>query len=365
MRLEDRARRAAEGIRRAVGTSDVSAPGPEAMERFRRYRGRKQRNQRVGAVLLSTVLVVSALALVTRAFGPSRRNTPAAPAPPGGEILYGLWNPKLQQAHWFTVNPDGSRVQDLHIVATCARWFPDGSKILITDDAAAANGGLRPATINPDGSGLQRLGAVVDPNLNLGCGDVSPDGTRLVLEGFSDGHPEVNGIYTVRASDGGGLLRLTRNPYRTSDGYPQYSPDGRRVVFFRTKPGTFPDGAGALFVVGSDGTGLRRITPWGFAFLGEGWSPDGSWIVFQKPYGQLFVVHPDGTGLHQIPVQLPSGSGAVSPAWSPDGTRIVFALERNGQANIYTVRTDGSGLQQVTHSTGVDETTPDWGRRAG
>jgi TolB protein len=115
-------------------------------------------------------------------------------------------------------------------------------------------------------------------------------------------------------------------------------------------------------VVNADGTGLRQITPLGFAFLGHSWSPDGRWIVFQRPYGQLYVVHPDGTGLHRIPVELPAGSGAQNPAWSPDGTTIVFSLERNGQASIYTVQADGTGLQQVAPSSGVEYQSPDWGR---
>jgi TolB protein len=104
---------------------------------------------------------------------------------------------------------------------------------------------------------------------------------------------------------------------------------------------------------------LRRITPWGAAFLGQNWSPDGQWILFQRPYGRLYVVHPAGTSLHEIPLRLPVGAGAISPAWSPDGQWIVFSLERNAQADIFIVRADGSGLRRVTDALGV-ETSPDW-----
>jgi hypothetical protein len=350
MRLDDRARRAAEGIRRSVGS-------PETLERFRRYRSRRQRNQRIGAGILAVVVGSLGLFALIRTFGTGHRPAPGAP-PSSGQILYGVWNARLQQSHWFTVRPDGSGTRDLHVVATCAVWWPGGSKILITGDTAGPARTLRPATINSDGSGLRALDGTRNPQLNLGCGDVSPDSRRLVLEGFNDGHPEVTGIYTVRASDGGGLVRLTSGP----DGSPTYSPDGREVTFFRRRDGVSPPGAGALFVVHTDGTGLRRITPWGFAFLGESWSPDGRWIVFQRPYGELYEVHPDGTGLHQIPLSLPAGAGALNPAWSPDGTRIVFSLARNGRANIYAVRPDGTGLEQVTQSAGVNLQSPDWGR---
>jgi hypothetical protein len=349
MRLEDRARKAAEGARRAVGS-------PDTLERFHRFRERKRRNGRLGAGVLAVGLAAVAIVVVTRAFG--HTNPPAAPIPSNGSILYGQWHPELQGASWFTVRPDGTEVRNLHIVATCAVWWPDGRRILITDDAAVGPGRpLRPATINPDGSGLRPLDGTRNKDLNLGCGDVSPRGTRLVLEGFNDRHPEVRGLYMVRASDGGGLTRLTGG----KDSYPQFSPDGSQVVFLRGREGVSPEGAGALFVVGTDGSGLRRITPWGFAFLGYSWSPDGRWIVFQRPYGELYLVHPDGTGLHRIPLNLPAGAGALNPVWSPDGSRIAFSLARNGQANIFTVRPDGGGLEQVTHSTGVNEQTPDWG----
>lgn len=116
----------------------------------------------------------------------------------------------------------------------------------------------------------------------------------------------------------------------------------------RTGPGIQPDGAGALFVVGVDGGRPVRITPWGASFLDCAWSPDGEWIVFQRPYGQLFLVHPDGSGLHRIPLELPQGAGARTPSWSPDGQWIVFSMYQARGATIWAVRPDGSDQQQVT-----------------
>ena len=115
------------------------------------------------------------------------------------------------------------------------------------------------------------------------------------------------------ASDGGDLRRLTTG----LDGVPQYSPDGSQVVFQRTRAGVLPDGADALFVVGADGTGANRITPWGAAFLGQAWSPDGRWIVFQKPYGRLFLVYPTAPTC----TRCPSGFRPVLAPGSRRGRR--------------------------------------------
>jgi Tol biopolymer transport system component len=355
VKLEDRGRRAAEGIRRAVDSPDVEH---DALNRFRKFRSRKQRNQRIGAALLAAAVTVVTIVALSRAFLPLDRTQPASPGVPAGLTLYGDWDEKAQRAAWFTVRPDGSERRDLDIAATCAVWFPDGSEILITNDAAFGPSPLRPAIVDPDGSNLRPLDATRNPDLNLGCGDVSPDGSRIALEGFSqNGDPELNGIYSVRASDGGGLIRILRGPVSP----PKYSPDGTLLSFFDIKEGVSPSGSGALFVMGADGSDPVRITPWGYAFMDHAWSPDGSWIVFQRPYGQLYLVRPDGSDLHRVPLQLPPNTGALNPSWSPDERWIVFSLQRSEQAEIYMVRPDGSGLRKVTGVPGAQEQQPDWG----
>ena len=358
MTLDSRGRRAGRDFRRAI--DDFKAmPERLQFERFERFRRRKQRNQRIGAGLLAAGLFVAAIVFSVRVFSPFERQTAVAPTGPGGLILYGVWDAEAQRADWFTVRTDGSQIHDLHIAATCAVWFPDGSKILITNDAASGPATpLRPAVVDPDGSNLRPLDATPNTDLNLGCGDVSPDGTRIALEGFGQsGHPELDGIYSVRASDGGGLIRLLQGPVSP----PKYSPDGTRLSFFDTEEGVSPIGSGALFVMGADGADPVRITPWGYAFADHAWSPDGSWIVFQRPYGQLYLVHPDGSALHRVPLQLSPGTGAQNPSWSPDGRWIAFSLQRSDSAEIYMVRPDGTGLRKVTGAPRAQEQTPDWG----
>jgi Tol biopolymer transport system component len=351
--IDERGRRAADAARRAVDESVGADLSP--LERFERRRGGRGRMQRIGAATVAAAIGVAAIWTVVTVLRPADP-TPLAPLP-GGRILFGRWDAGRQQAAWYTADPDGSGLVDLGIVATCAEWFPDGRRILVTNDAERGHGTpLRPAVVAPDGSVLEQLDGVPDRRLELGCGDVSPDGSTLVLEGFDDQHTTVNGIFTVRATDGGGLERLTTG----ADSYPQYSPDGSEVVFQRTKPGVQPDGAGALFVVAAEGGPDRRITPWGSAFLDQGWSPDGAWIAFQRPYGELMLVRPDGSNLHAVPLDLPAGFGAAEPSWSPDGRWVVFAAQRGtGQADIYAVRPDGTGLQRIIDA-GGQAAGPDW-----
>lgn len=48
-----------------------------------------------------------------------------------------------------------------------------------------------------------------------------------------------------------------------------------------------------------------------------------------------------------------------SPAWSPDGTRIAFYSERDGNAEIYVMNADGTGVTRLTR-TSADEGYPAW-----
>ena len=125
-----------------------------------------------------------------------------------------------------------------------------------------------------------------------------------------------------------------------------------------------------LYVVKTDGTDLRQLTPAGMDlnFNCGSWSPQGNEILFSahSPRGarsSIFAVHADGSGLRQIPIAgCGSAAGCFEPVWSPDGTKIAFTMfvPQTGQADLYTVNADGTGLYQVTQA-GLGAGLKDWG----
>jgi Tol biopolymer transport system component len=357
MTLDTRARRAVQEIHEAVGGNGSARPEVAGAARFHRNRLRRARNQRIMAGVLAITIAIGSVVLLGRVFG-HQRPQPAGPEHPNGLIVFQRSAPGLESGRLFIVAPDGSHEVALpwSVDVECATWFPDGSKILIagTDYPGAA---LRPASISADGKESKVLDGANAPNLNLGCGDVSPDGTRLVLEGWNPHDPSSGGVYSVRASDGGDLVRVTHG-----GGEPSYLPDGR-ILFADPRP-DHPD-VGAVFIVNADGSDRHRIIPWeSWKTAGDGRpeaSPDGRWVVFGEPRGALGLVHPDGSELHTIPMELRPGSVAGWAQWSPDGTRIVFQLTRHGETHIYTVRPDGSDLTAIVDTPGVDEKDPAWG----
>jgi TolB protein len=294
----------------------------------------------------------------------------ASPTHANGQIAFARNNPALGDQQLYVVNPDGSGqrlVEAPTDTAECPFWSPDGTRIATCGGPSGVGDSAR--IWNPD-DGSFRVVPNPDPaNLFLPCTNWSRDGARLACEGFGLNDPTLNGIYTIRSSDGGGLVRVTSTP--GGDDIPgDFSPDGNRMVFFRST-------LGALFVVNTNGTGLKQITPVDFRLSGFGnWSPQGNEIVFSRHvtrdvHSSIWVIHADGTGLHEINVQPasacgganadPSALGCNSPVWSPDGTKIAFIRSHSNDVDgeVYTVNVDGTGLTQVTHAPGVDSV--DWG----
>ena len=293
--------------------------------------------------------------------------TAAAAKPPGtnGKIVTNSDNTVTGAEEIYTVNPDGTGRHLLGFGET-GKWSPGGTNIALGLDCCGAG------ILNFDTGVFTALHLdTLYPNLFLGCGTWSPDGARLACEGgFID--PTLQGVFTVRSSDGGGLQQITSDPF--GDDCPSdYSPSGKRLVV-TVGP---PDGPPALFVVNLQGRGRQQITPAGmeFNFCNGSWSPQGNEILFSARvpdgsyHSSIWVVHTDGSGLRQIPVPGcggpnadPTTIGCFNPTWSPNGKKIVFARRRgNEQSDLYTINADGSGLFQVTNTPDIDEFGGDWG----
>lgn len=318
------------------------------------------------------LIVLIALAGITAFAAMTALPAGASPARSNGRIAYDRTSFATGDQSVYTANPDGSHEQQLVPFTCCPSWSHDGSKLAVPD--LTNDGRIGTATVNADGSGYAQL-PLNDPTLNIGCGGAwSPNDAQLACEGWDDSNAARNGIYKLSPADGSNLTRLTTNPLGGGDEPGAYSPDGKRIVFLRRDQNQ--DGIG-LFVVNTNGTDLRQITPPGTLIQSGNdgdWSPQGNNIVFSRHVtadvrGSIWVIHADGSGLHEINVQAlacggsvfdPTGFGCHEPHWSPDGKKIIFAGNSpTTGVNIYTVNADGSGLFQVTHDGGDDD--PSWG----
>jgi Tol biopolymer transport system component len=302
---------------------------------------------------------------------------PAAAKVPGqnGRIVFSRATPDFQDSNTYTMNPDGSDVQPLFPAfgSGSPHWSPDGTQVVVQSSL----GVLCPpcvvytVVINPDTGNYRVITPEGPPAVFQNCSIWSPDASHFACDGENDNDRSVNGVYTIRSSDGGGLTRIT-NAGGMADIPIDYSPDGTQIVFGRVDPDDHHcTKSSALFVVNADGSGSpRRITPFGFCDDDGSWSPDGKEIAFAHG-PSLFVVHPDGTGLAKIPLATDSRTFAGDVSWSPDGKKITFLVftptgapaggpHASFQGGIATANADGTDVQQLTTTPTFDHEA-DWG----
>lgn len=278
-----------------------------------------------------------------------------SPAPlPGGRIAYGRFSP--DGTHVFTANTDGTDERELlPSIAEGPRFSPDGRRLAVVAQSPQKLTFF--GLVDPDGSDFVRFDSP-DPTLNLGCVTWSPDGSRLACEAWDDTDVTRQGIYSVRASDGGDLIRVTTSPTGMKDMNPgAYSPDGRQIVFLRAD---LPDEEHlTLMVVNVDGSDEQPLIAQEVG-LGCDWSPDGKTILTESN-GSLLLVPVDGSQPSAIKVVADAPVTATRGAWSPDGTWIVFSRVTSTGEDIYIMRKDGTNLHQVTNTPGQDEEFGEWG----
>jgi len=88
-------------------------------------------------------------------------------------------------------------------------------------------------------------------------------------------------------------------------------------------------------------------------------SPDGKWLALTTRGARenLLVISADGSQQRQLTNDSFKNRG---PSWSPDGKRIAFYSSRSGRYEIWSVNPDGSGLTQLTRTSGNAVWHPVW-----
>jgi Tol biopolymer transport system component len=336
----------------------------------------RARRQGAGTGMATTAVAIGALAIgqmaVYSVVEAAKATPPGKPGPIAFQRLVDLKDEENVQI--FSVARPGAKARKLTTGGTGYNpdYSPDGKRIVFE-----RRGGGKPDaiyTMSSDGSSpaLVPTTCVAAPCLGDSSPAWSPDGNRLVFE------RAFGPIINDEAS--GGLDLITANADGTSEQLildvqgnkrephdAQWSPDGTRIAVNMLNIKAKPRNASAIYVLNADGSDFHRVTPLRLNAGGPDWSPNGKRIVFNSSYeGQaaveIYTVRPDGSGLERVRKE-PKDSFSFAPVWSPNGKRIAFVHATTTMIpHIWTMKRNGKGLKQVTRGSKPDE-SPDWGAR--
>lgn len=194
-------------------------------------------------------------------------------------------------------------------------------------------------TVKPNGSDLERLGSGLQPA-------ISRDGKKIVFVRSSGNGAQLWLLNT----DNGKVERITNDAKGNSQ--PAISPDGSQIVFVgRARAGGDPHEREHLYIIDADGSNERELTSGQKnADREPSFSADGKRIVFVRTanFSQLMTITAGGDDLKAVTDRDERFSSPEAPSYSPDGNRIVFDAVVRSDERIWTIGSDGNGLQQLT-----------------
>ena len=198
----------------------------------------------------------------------------------------------------------------------------------------------------------------------------SSDGKKIVFESTKDGK---SAIYTINA-DGSNVNKLTDGT--TTDGQPGWSRNGKQIVFYSQR-----DGHLQLYVMNADGSGQRKLTDGAYLDYLPDFSPKGDLVVFQSRKEQsgiahdIYTIRVDGTNRTRLTDEK---NGYTSPRWSPDGKKIVFEVavvtkkyyrelsreemvKMKNSTEIFVMHKDGTNMKNLTNNN-FEDSNPQWSK---
>ncbi|MEM6750533.1 MAG: DPP IV N-terminal domain-containing protein [Planctomycetota bacterium] len=227
--------------------------------------------------------------------------------------------------------------------------------------------------------------------------DVDPSGRKLVFA--STRHRSTSDLY-LQTVGGTAVTQLTSSP--GNDVMPQFSPDGKHVVFASDRSGNWdlylvplaggkpvqltrdttdelhpsfsPDGKQIVYCTYGNNTGQWQLVvidldrPDAARYIGPGmfpeWSPTDDRIVFQRSrergtrWFSIWTVElEDGEATRPTEVAASPNAALITPSWSPDGQMIVFSTVTDPAgvedsapraADVWVMAADGGQRFRVT-----------------
>ena len=256
-------------------------------------------------------------------------------------------------------SPDGKRLAYVSTAEGAApqlfvRWMDTGQSARITGLPDSPQG----IAWSPDGRRIAYLMTVPDDGAKLGSAPPKPEGAEWAkpleiidkatyrTDGGGYVKPGFDHIFMVDAL-GGAPRQLTFGAYH--DGNPEWTPDGRAILFSAVRK---PDwemiaNDAEVYRLDIDSGQVTALTDRRGPDTAPAPSPDGRLIAYvgyddhKKGFEQadIYVMNSDGSGVRKIAPNLDRSIDQLE--WSADGRSIVAAYEENGSVTVSRISLDG------------------------
>jgi len=261
------------------------------------------------------------------------------------------------------IHPDGT--EDHQIAAggptmLLPDWSPDGKHLVV-----ASRGGETEPLFEYDltTETYRQLFECKEPCLGDDNPAYSPDGTQVVFtrallpivhsNAMGEDVPADCGLWIGNVTSGE-VRQITSNtnPPCDREYFPRWSPDGKKLVYWRDPYENGKPTGTAVYIMNADGSEERRLTDPGIIAGDADWSPDGEWIVFATfplteynfstpETSNLFRIHPDGSGMEQLTFNETTDLRSTQPHYTPDGKWIIFTSVTPSSRSLWVIPAQG------------------------
>ena len=221
--------------------------------------------------------------------------------------------------------------------------FPGRNGLIAFQAQATPDAHIEIYTVRQNGHDLRQI---TNLDADAVTPDWSPDGRQIVFEIDRPEAPFCS--IALMNRDGSNIVELTPNEF-VCEGDPSFTPDGARIVFDR-----FDGVDEAFWSMDLNGNDRQRIGP---CCADPNVSPNGEKLSFlsfiDQPGGSaLFTSDIDGSNILQLTPF--SFDVAIKQDWAPDGQHLVFSKDAYSHiagvsGNIATIRPDGTHLRFITN----------------
>ncbi len=195
----------------------------------------------------------------------------------------------------------------------------------------------------------------------------APEGTQDVVAGEPETEPKAQ----LLPGEARHLSNLRQLTFAGENAEAYFSADGKHIIF-QSADGLPCD---QIFIVGVDGQGRRQISDGAGKTTCSYFLPDGSGVTYSttrfadeacpprpdyRRFGYVWPIYPgfeivqadpDGSNVRRL---TENDAYDAEATLSHDGERIVFTSNRDGDLDIYSMKSDGTDVLRLTETIGND-----------